>query len=76
MSETEVTVNVSDGGTWTDSLPLLIVLIAIVIAVIFFLFGLQRLRRRRHAHENEHLVVDMAEPETLRDADAEPRSGR
>jgi hypothetical protein len=72
MTDT-VTVNVSDNPGWTDSLPLLILLICLAIAAIAFLFGMRWLQRRRHAHRNEHLVVDMAEPETLRDLPPEER---
>ena len=73
MSETDVTLNVSDTTSWYDSLPLLILGLCVVIAVIAFLFGLGRLRRRQHAHEREHLVADIAEPETLRDIPEERR---
>ena len=67
MSETEVTLNVSDSTSWYESMPLLILGLCVVVALIAFLFGLGWLRRRRHAHEGEHLVADIAEPETLRD---------
>ena len=52
----------------------LIAVACVVIALIFFLIGLRWARRRRHRHEGEHLVVDMAEPETLKDPDGD-RSG-
>ena len=45
----------------------------LVIALIFLLLGLRWAKRRRHEHEDEHLVVDMAEPESLDDMD---RRGR
>ena len=67
MSDTEINLNVADGGSWYDSAPLLILGLCVVIAAIAFLFGLSRLRRRQHAHERDHLVADIAEPETLRD---------
>jgi hypothetical protein len=73
MSETDVTLNVSDTTSWYDSLPLLILALCVVIAVIAFLFGLGWLRRRQHAHERDHLVADIAEPETLRDLPDEHR---
>jgi len=73
MSETDVTLNVSDTTSWYDSLPLLILGLCVVIAVIAFLFGLGWLRRRQHAHEREHLVADIGEPETLRDVPEERR---
>ena len=67
MSETEISVNVTETGGWTDDLPLLILGFCLVIAVIAFLLGLSWLKRRRTVHEHDHLVVDIAEPETLRD---------
>ena len=67
MSETEVSLNVADQGGWYESMPLLIVGLSVVIAVIAFLWGLSWLKRRRTAHEHEHLRVDIAEPESLRD---------
>lgn len=73
MSETDVTLNVSDSTSWYDSVPLLILGLCVVVAVIGFLFGLARLRRRQHAHEREHLVADIAEPETLGDVPEERR---
>jgi len=73
MSETDISVNVVETGGWTDDLPLLILGLCIVIAVIAFLFGLGWLKRRRTAHEHEHLVVDIAEPESLRDLPEERR---
>ena len=47
----------------------LIVAACVILALIFFLLGLRWAKRRRHKHEGEHLVVDMAEPETLEDVD-------
>jgi hypothetical protein len=73
MSTTEVSMNVADGGGWYESVPFLILGLCLVIAVIAFLFGLSWLKRRRTAHEREHLVVDMAEPESLRDLPDERR---
>ena len=73
MSRTEVSLNVvEEGSNWAAS-PLLILLVSLVIAAIAFLIGLNVLRRRRHAHEGEHLVADIAEPETLRDLPPEQR---
>jgi hypothetical protein len=65
MTETEVSVNVGDSSGWADSMPLLILAICLLIAAIAFLYGLRRLQRRRHAHRDDHLAVDMAEPESL-----------
>lgn len=73
MSETEVTVSVSENPEWADSLPLLILAVCLLIAAVAFVYGLRRLRRRRHAHRHDHLVVDMAEPETLSDLPPEER---
>ena len=73
MSDSDVTLNMSDSPAWYESLPLLILGLCVVIAVIGFLFGLGWLRRRQHAHEREHLVADIAEPETLRDVPEERR---
>ena len=72
MTDT-VTVNVTQDPGWTDSLPLIILLICIVIAAIGFFYGLRMLQRRRHAHRYEHLVADIAEPESLRDMPPEQR---
>ena len=65
MTDTEVTVNVSDGSSWADSIPLLILAFCLLIATIAFLYGLRVLQRRRHAQRSDHLAVDMAEPESL-----------
>ncbi|HEX9932946.1 MAG TPA: hypothetical protein VGB08_08910 [Allosphingosinicella sp.] len=73
MSSTEVSVNAAGQDGWYESVPFLIVGISLVIAVIAFLYGLSWLKRRRSAHEREHLVVDMAEPESLRDLPEERR---
>ncbi|MEA3018459.1 MAG: hypothetical protein QOI38_3181 [Sphingomonadales bacterium] len=73
MSTTRINVNVVEDGSWTDSMPLLILAVCVTIGIIAFLFGLNWLRRRRHAHLEDHLVVDMAEPETLRDLPADRR---
>ncbi|MEA3041636.1 MAG: hypothetical protein QOC65_1125 [Sphingomonadales bacterium] len=67
MSTTQINVNVVEGGSWTDSMPLLILAVCVTIGIVAFLFGLRWLRRRRHAHLQDHLVVDMAEPQALRD---------
>lgn len=67
MSTTEVSMNVAEQDGWYDSVPALILGISLVIAVIAFLYGLHWLKQRRIAHEREHLVVDIAEPESLRD---------
>jgi hypothetical protein len=67
MSSTTVNTNIADGGSWSDSMPLLILAVCLTIGLIAFLYGLRRLLHRRRAHRNDHLVVDMAEPETLRD---------
>lgn len=72
MSDTDVTVSVSENPGWADSLPLLILAICLLIAAIAFLYGLRWLHRRRHARRG-HLSVDMAEPETLRDLPPEER---
>jgi len=72
MSETEVTVSVSENPGWADSLPLLILAVCLLIAVVAFFYGLRWLHRRRHARDG-HLRVDMAEPETLRDLPPEER---
>ncbi len=73
MTETEVSVNVSDSSGWADSMPFLILAICLLIATIAFLYGLRRLQRRRHAHLEDHLAVDMAEPESLKDLPPEER---
>ena len=73
MSETEVNISVSEDPWWADSLPLLILVVCLLIAAIAFLYGLRWLQRRRHAHRHDHLVVDMAEPETLSDLPPEER---
>jgi cell division protein FtsX len=73
MSRTEVSLNVVEEGSNWASTPLLILLASIVIAVIAFLIGLNWLRRRRHEHEGEHLVADIAEPESLRELPPEQR---
>ena len=73
MSDT-TQVNVSVGDTsWYDSLPLLILAVCLLIAAIGFLYGLRRLQERRHAHRSEHLVADIAEPESLKDLPPEER---
>ncbi|HYJ30828.1 MAG TPA: hypothetical protein VEW25_10870 [Allosphingosinicella sp.] len=68
-----VTVNVTDNPCWADSSPLLILAVCLVIAAVALLYGLRRMRERRHAHRDEHIVVDMAEPESLRDLPPEER---
>lgn len=73
MSETDVTVSVSENGGWADSMPLLILAVCLLIGAIAFLYGLRWMLRRRRAHRHDHLVVDMAEPETLRDLPPERR---
>ena len=73
MTDTDVTVNVSENPGWADSLPLLILALCLLIATIGFLYGLRRMQRRRHAHRHDHLVVDMAEPESLKDLPPEQR---
>ena len=45
----------------------------VVLALIFFLLGLRWAKRRRHKHEGEHLVAEIAEPETLEDIDRDRR---
>jgi uncharacterized protein YybS (DUF2232 family) len=49
----------------TDPSPLLITIVSIIIALIAFLIGMRWVMRRRARKEREHLVVDIAEPETL-----------
>ena len=73
MTRTEVNVAVSENPGWTDSMPLLILMLCLLIAAIAFLYGLRVLQRRRHAHRGDHLVVDMAEPESLKDLPPEER---
>jgi hypothetical protein len=73
MTDPEITLNVVDDPGWTDSLPLLILAVCLLIGAIALLYAMNRVRRRRHAHRHEHLVVDMAEEETLRDLPPEER---
>ena len=73
MTDTEVSVNVSDSSSWADSMPLLILAFCLVIAAIAFLYGLRVLQRRRHAHRADHLAVDIAEPESLDELPPEQR---
>ena len=73
VSRTTISTNVSDGSSWADSVPLLIIAVCVLIGVIAFLFGLRHLLNRRRAHLDDHLEVDMAEPETLRDLPPERR---
>ena len=67
MSTTQINVNVVEDGSWTDSMPLLILAVCLLIGAIAFFYGLRRMLHRRRAHRDDHLVVDIAEPETLRD---------
>ncbi len=48
-------------------LPYLILAVCIILALIGFLIGMRWLARRRRRHEEAHLTVDIAEPETLDD---------
>jgi hypothetical protein len=73
MSDTDVKLTVSDNNGWADWSPLLILAVCLLIAAVALLYGLRWLRRRRHAHRDEHIVVDMAEPESLRDLPPEER---
>lgn len=73
MTDTDVTLRVSENPAWTDSLPLLILAVCLAIAAIAFLYGLRRMQQRRHAHRRDHLDVDIAEPESLRDLPPEER---
>jgi hypothetical protein len=47
--------------------PYLILIVCLILALIGFLVGRRWLARRRHRHEAQHLVADIAEPETLDD---------
>ena len=44
-----------------------LLIVCLVIALIGLLLGYRWLQRRRHEDESKHLVVDMAEPESLDD---------
>ena len=51
----------------------LILAACLLIGLLFLLMGLRWARRRRHKHEGEHVVVDIAEPETPSDREGEPK---
>jgi hypothetical protein len=53
-----------------DYFPYWILIVALVVALIGLIVGLKVLRNRRHRSEGEHLVADIAKPETLADVDA------
>ena len=63
---TTVTTESAPEGT-DDPTQEMILAACVVIALVFFLLALRWLKSRRHRHEGEHLVVDMAEPESLND---------
>jgi hypothetical protein len=57
---------VSSTGDYSQEL---ILAACVLIALLFFLLGVRWAKKRRHRHEGEHLVADIAAPESLADAE-------
>ena len=50
-----------------DDFPYWILIVGLAAALIGLVVGIKKLRARRHRSDGQHLVVDIAKPETLAD---------